>query len=85
MVGNHKNQDQLKAGSPFSNEARDVALFLMKELRGDNLVEIGKYFNLEKHSSVSSVIGRIKRAEQGNRNIKMKLKHLSDTILKRQT
>lgn len=67
----------------YANEARDVAIYLMKELRGDNLLEIGKYFNLEKHSSVSSAIGRIKRAKRGD--IRKKLNHLNDIILKRQT
>ena len=67
----------------YANEARDVAIYLVKELRGDNLLEVGKYFNLEKHSSVSSAVGRIKRAKRGD--IRKKLKHLNDVILKRQT
>ena len=38
------------------NEARNVAIYLMRKLRGDPLVKIGSIFNLTKHSSVSSVI-----------------------------
>ena len=42
------------------NEPRNVAIYLMRKLRRDSLRDIGKFFQMEKYSSVSSVIVRMK-------------------------
>jgi chromosomal replication initiation ATPase DnaA len=41
------------------NEPRHVAIYLIRTVRGEPLLRIGALFNLKKHSSVSSAVGRI--------------------------
>jgi REP element-mobilizing transposase RayT len=43
-----------------NNPARNVAVYLTRQLTGLSLTEIGKEFNLLNYSSVSSIIGRVK-------------------------
>jgi len=40
------------------NEPRNVAIFLVRRLRGEKLEEIGRQFGISKYSSVSSVVNR---------------------------
>ncbi len=56
------------------NEARDVAIYLIRILRGEKLLTIGEKFNLGKHSSVSSVIERTRKRVRKDRNFRKKLK-----------
>ena len=42
-----------------SNEPRNVAIYLLRSLRGDNLEGIGREFNMSRFSSVSSVVERM--------------------------
>ena len=60
------------------NEPRCVAIYLIRRLRRDNLREIGKVFNLEKNSSVSSIIERMKTRIQNNRSFEMRIKEIED-------
>lgn len=43
----------------FFNEPRNVAIYLTRKLRRDNLTQIGRDFSIGKYSSVSSIIGRM--------------------------
>jgi chromosomal replication initiation ATPase DnaA len=61
-----------------------VAIYLLRRLRRDSLKEIGKVFNLEKNSSVSSVIERMKTRIQNSRKIKMRIKKMEDEVRKSQ-
>ena len=62
------------------NEPRCAAIYLLRRVRRDRLKEIGKIFNLEKNSSVSSVIERMKMRIQNNREIKMRIQKIEDEI-----
>jgi len=42
------------------NEARNVAIYLTRKLRGDTLQEIGFGFGIHRYSAVSSVVERMK-------------------------
>jgi len=64
------------------NEPRCVAIYLLRRFRQDSLKEIGKVFNLEKNSSVSSIIGRMRTRIQNNRKIKMRIKKMEDEVNK---
>ncbi|MBW1898921.1 MAG: transposase [Deltaproteobacteria bacterium] len=66
------------------NEARNVAIYLMRKLRGEPLVKIGFTFNLTKHSSVSSVIERTGRKLQNDRRFKKRIKKISAMVIKGQ-
>ncbi|RKZ65170.1 MAG: hypothetical protein DRQ48_11865 [Gammaproteobacteria bacterium] len=64
------------------NEPRCVAIYLIRRLRRDSLKETGKVFNLEKNSSVSSVIERMKTRIQNSRKIKMRIQKIEDEVRK---
>jgi REP element-mobilizing transposase RayT len=42
------------------NEARNMAIYLLRYLRGDSLIAIGKVFEIHSYSTVSSIIERFK-------------------------
>jgi len=44
----------------FFIEARNIAVYLLRYLRGDSLSAIGKVFDIESYSAVSSIIERLK-------------------------
>jgi len=66
------------------NEPRCVAIYLVRRLRHDSLKEIGEIFGLEKYSSVSSIIQRMKTRIQNNRKIKMRIKKMETELRKSQ-
>jgi chromosomal replication initiation ATPase DnaA len=49
------------------NEARDLAIYLLRYIRSERLEKIGKEFNLNNYSSVSNAISRVKRRLRRNR------------------
>ena len=64
------------------NEPRCAAIYLIRRLRRDSLKEIGQVFNLEKNSSVSSIIQRMKTRIQNDRKIKMCIQKIEDKVRK---
>jgi len=64
------------------NEPRCVAIYLLRRLRHDSLKEIGKLFNLEKNSSVSSILGRMKTRIKISHQIKMRVKKIEYEVRK---
>ena len=73
-------KDLLTSKRGTFNEPRCAAIYLLRRVRRDRLKEIGKIFNLEKNSSVSSVIERMKLRIQNNREIKMRIQKIEDEI-----
>lgn len=63
------------------NEPRNVAIFLMRRLRGERLEEIGRQFGIAKYSSVSSVIEKMKRDMSVHRNLRVRVKNIEKTLL----
>jgi len=62
------------------NEPRNVAIFLLRRLRGDKLNDIGRQFGISKYSSVSSVIEKMKREISADRRLRMKVKNIEKTL-----
>ena len=50
-----------KSRRGVENEARDLAIYLLRYVRGERLEKIGEEFNLSNYSSVSNAISRAKR------------------------
>ena len=46
---------------------RDLAIYLLRYVRGERLEMIGKEFNLSNYSSVSNAISRVKRKLHSNK------------------
>lgn len=66
------------------NEARNVSIYLVRKLRGDTLAQIGSDFGIDKYSSVSSVINRMKAQVAKDRVLREKVEELVSMIIKSQ-
>ncbi len=56
----------------------------MQYLRNDTLKETGAYFGIKKHSTVSSVVDRVKYMMKSNKTFKKRVKGLAEKICKSQ-
>ena len=66
------------------NEPKNVCIYLMRRLRRDRLKQIGEQFQMEKYSSVSSVIERMKKELNKDRKLKTRMREISELVLKSQ-
>ncbi len=66
------------------NEPRNVAVFLFRTLRHDSLKEIARQFCMEKYSTVSSIIQRLKRKMNQDRKLKKRVENVTDLVCKGQ-
>ena len=64
----------------ISNEPRNVAIYLLRTLRGDNLEEIGRGFNINRFSSVSSVVERMRGNISRNRQLRKRVEKIKTAI-----
>ena len=73
---NVKESVLMEARRGITNEPRNVAVYLMRNLRGDSLEQIGREFMIGKYSTVSNVIERTKSHILRNRKLKKRLENL---------
>jgi putative transposase len=64
----------------ISNEPRNMAIYLLRTLRGDNLEAIGREFNINRFSSVSSVVERMRVKISENRQLRKRVEELKISI-----
>ena len=62
----------------ITNRPRNVAIYLMRQLRRDSLEEIGREFKVAKYSSVSSVVERVKARIAKDRKLRKRLERLKE-------
>ncbi len=62
------------------NEARNVAIYLTRRLRGDRLKEIGEAFKIDRYSTVSTIVERMKVRIERDERLRKKVDHLMSTI-----
>lgn len=67
------------------NEPRNVAVYLLRQIGGENLNTIGEQFNIKAYSTVSSILRRITKLKKYDRKIKNRLMTIRDNIHKGQT
>ena len=68
----------------YFNEPKSVAIYLVKRLRNDTLKDVGICFEIEKYSTVSSIVERVKTEISSNQRFARKLEKLTNQILKSQ-
>ncbi len=66
------------------NEPRNAATYLIRKLRQDTLTEIATIFKMEKDSSVSSIIMRMKSRMQQDQKLKIRINSLENQLRKSQ-
>ena len=64
----------------MSNDARNIAVYLARQLSGQTLSAIGYAFGLEHYSSVSSVVSRMKQRIASDRSLRKKVKEIERAI-----
>ena len=69
----------------IENEPRDVTMYLIRCMRSEPLMKIGADFGLNRYSSVSSAVVRVKNRLQKDRKFKDRLEQIESNILKSQT
>jgi len=79
-----EKKDLLFSRRGVRNEPRNVAIFLTRQLRGDRLGQIGLNFRMDKYSSVSTVIARMKQEMIRGRKLRDRVEIISNKITKSQ-
>jgi REP element-mobilizing transposase RayT len=62
------------------NEPRNVAIYLVRYLRNDTLKNIGSHFLVEKYSTVSSIVEKIKHEIKINKGLNQRVQKLAAKI-----
>jgi len=66
------------------NEPRDVAIYLLRTVCGEPLMQIGQAFGMTQHSSVSSAVMRINEKLQNNHRFSKRMNAVVESIKKGQ-
>ena len=66
------------------NEPRNIAVYLLRQIQGENLNNIGKLFNIKAYSTVSSIIRRVSRLKKYDRKIRKQIGEIQASINKGQ-
>ena len=61
-----------------------MAIYLTRKVRGDTLKEIGAGFRIDRYSTVSSVVERMKVLTKKDEKIRTRVVHLTSIITKSQ-
>ena len=77
-------EDLLKSKRGTFNEPRSVAIYLTRQLRGENLAEICREYGLSKYSSASSVIERMGTKMSTDRQLRKRVAKISQVLTKSQ-
>ena len=80
-----REEDLLRGKRGTFNEPRSVAIYLTRQLRGENLAEICREYGLKTRSSVSSVIERVRAQMIKDRRLGKRIDKLTGMLAKRQT
>ncbi len=68
----------------FFSEPRNVAVYLIRRLRNDTLKQVGDQFGIQKYSTVSSIVERVKQEIKVDNGLKNRVQKLSEKINKSQ-
>ncbi len=66
------------------NEARNMAIYLLRYLRGDSLAAIGKVFGIQSYSTVSSIIERFKVRMRMERKLTRKVEGIRKGFMRQE-
>ena len=66
------------------NESRNIAVYLLRQIRGENLNNIGELFNIKTYSTVSSILRRVSKLKKHDRKFKKQIEKMQNSINKGQ-
>lgn len=70
----------LRSVRGVSNEPRNVAIYLLRTLRGDGLMKIGALFSMRGYSSASSAVDRIRNQLTTSEELRRRIKTISEQL-----
>lgn len=73
-------EELLKSRRGNYNEARNIAIYLMRKHTGAALKDIGEHFGMNNYSSVGSVITRTKQEMVKNRNLQQRVEEVEKLL-----
>ena len=62
------------------NEPRNIAVYLLRQIRGESLNNIGEQFNIKAYSTVSSILRRVSMLKKYDRKIKKRIVEIQNSI-----
>jgi len=72
---------QTKRGQ--NNEARSLAIYLMRKRLGYSMTTIGRWLNTENEYAIAKALGRFKAGLEGDRNLLKRIKELERVMMRR--
>ena len=66
------------------NKPRNVAIYLLRNIRGDNLNDIKNIFQINAYSTVSSIIQTVSKLTKSDRKLRQQIEEIKDNIYKGQ-
>jgi REP-associated tyrosine transposase len=66
------------------NEPRNIAVYLLRQIRGESLNVIGELFNIKAYSTVSSILRRVSKLKKHDRKVKKRIEQIQESISKGQ-
>ena len=82
MAYNIKETELYVTRRGYFNEPRNAAVYLVRLLRNDTLKHVGKEFGIEKYSTVSSIVERVKYGMKADKGLKNRIQNLAEKIAK---
>ena len=79
---NVNRQEALSSRRGYFNEPRNVAIYLIRRLRGETLIGVGKSFGIDRDSTVSSVVERLNIEIRKDKKLKKRIEDLKSRLTK---
>jgi len=67
-------------GTPVLDEPRDMAIYLVRRFRSEKLKDIGREFNMDNYSSVSTTIERMKKGISQDWKLRNRVEEVEATL-----
>jgi putative transposase len=80
MAYNIEETDLYVGRRGYFNEPRNAAIYLVRHLRNETLRTIGAQFRIEKYSTVSSIVEKVKYEMKGDKGLKKRVQDLAQKI-----
>ena len=79
FTGNKTNR--VKSTIDFTGDkVRNIAVYLLRQIRGESLKDIDELFNIRAYSTVSSIIQRVSKLMKCDRRIRKQIVNMIDRI-----
>ncbi len=62
------------------NEPRNIAVYLLRQIRGESLYSVGERFNIKAYSTVSSILRRVSKLKKYDGKISKRIAKIQDSI-----